>query len=303
MSVVHTDNRKKNGAILSFDAKLAIPTFYRCHHNTKSITQERDNDTTRSVKRSQHRKWDSVPKEHEALIATIKWDADYAVRCLSTEPANPHIPITTHTPSRTLDTAPPNEPASPPTKRTTKQTNTPSGTMPALLGMIRPKLVTNLGTLEDHAPVRALALALLCPHAAPSTTPTPRCCSTPHNPSSRAEQVEKEAPCPNAAHPPTPTPCQTPLTSPRPKHSIRKRKLGMPNKKKERDKKGRERANMRKRKLGMPNKKKERDKKGRERAKWPHAADPTRHPARTLPLPPRQHRAKCPSHPRVPCIA
>ena len=38
--------------------------------------------------------------------------------------------------------------------------------------------------------VRALALAL-CPHAAPSTTPTPRRHSTPHNPSSRAEHVEK----------------------------------------------------------------------------------------------------------------
>ncbi|PON35228.1 hypothetical protein TorRG33x02_351750 [Trema orientale] len=76
----------------------------------------------------------------------MKGDADYAVQCLSTEPANPHIPITTHTPSRTLDTAPPNDSATLPTKHT----NTPSGTMPAPLGMTRPKPITNLGTLRNE---------------------------------------------------------------------------------------------------------------------------------------------------------
>ncbi|PON41602.1 hypothetical protein TorRG33x02_337740 [Trema orientale] len=38
--------------------------------------------------------------------------------------------------------------------------------------------------------VHALALAL-CPHTAPSTTPTLRRYSTPHNPSFRTEHVEK----------------------------------------------------------------------------------------------------------------
>ena len=55
-------------------------------------------------------------------------------------------------------------------------------------------------------------------------------------------RLTNRAPRPHATPPPTPTPCQTPLTSPRPMHSMRKRKLGTPNKKKERDKKGRERA-------------------------------------------------------------
>ena len=116
----------------------------------REATKERDKEIKHSFKGSQHRKPDSAPKEHEALVATMKGDVDYAVRCLSTEPANPHIPITTHTPSRTLDTAPPNKPATPPTKRPTKNTNMPSGTMPAPLGMTRPKPITNLGTLRNE---------------------------------------------------------------------------------------------------------------------------------------------------------
>ena len=116
----------------------------------REATEERDNEITHSIKGSQHRKPYDAPKEHEALVATMKGDADYAVRCLSMEPANPHIPITTHTPSRTLDTAPPNESATLPTKRPTKHTNTPSGTTPAPLGMTRPKPITNLGTLRNE---------------------------------------------------------------------------------------------------------------------------------------------------------
>ncbi|PON93821.1 hypothetical protein TorRG33x02_105240, partial [Trema orientale] len=50
-------------------------------------------------------------------------------------------------------------------------------------------------------------------------------------------RLTNQAPCSHATPPPTPTPCQALLTSPRPMRSMRKRKLGTPNKKKERDKK------------------------------------------------------------------